>query len=289
MIRIVYLLLASFMSASVFADSENWSFVQSVGGVAVDSPFLSPGGGWVLPVRADVSGLQSVTTKPTTLNSALVCEQTGFAVDGRNIYITIVTAPTKSTPVVVFENDTPRCPWLAFGEMLPGKYSVFYRGPSEAPVSLGEVYFGEDGPADVAKIAKVIKQADKVVVFEGMWTNSRILFSSTSAKDIADFNDALSVVLSPPPSEPGPACACGPYPDGPTIRLYSGGTELVLIANQNKNPVGDSRWGRHAILIHIDREKWLKWLDARTIPAPLSNQEAYEAASARDKEGAKAR
>lgn len=241
-----------------------------------------------MPVRADVSGLQRVTTKPTTLNSALICERTEFNVEGRNIYITVVTAPAHSTPALPYANNSSRCPYIMLGEMLPGKYSVFYRGPGEAPVDLGEVSLGEDGHVDAATSAKVIRHADKIVVYAGMWTNSKVLFSSTSVKDIADFNDAISVVPPPPPKE-GPACACDPFPDGPTVRLYRGGTELVLVTNVNKSPVGHSRWGRRAVLIRIDREKWLKWFGARKIPAPLNEREAYEAGRGRSENGAEDR
>lgn len=282
--RIAFLLLALSMSVPVFAGSERWSFVQSVGGIAVDAPTLWHWG-WVLPVRADVSGLQSVTTKPTALNSALVCMRTDFAVEGRNMYLTIVTAPAPSSDAEGGQHATSRCPPLTFGEMIPGKYSVFYRGPGETPVPLGEVSFGEDGPADTAKAAKAIKQADRIVVYEGRLTDSRVLFSSTSAKDIADFNDALSVVPPPPPPKDGAVCACAPIPAGPVVRLYSGDTELVLVANINKYPFGKSRWDPHAILIHIDREKWLRWFEARNIPAPLNEHDAYEAAQAPTRRG----
>ncbi len=289
--RIAFLLLASSMSVSVLAGPENWSFVQSVGGIEIGAPFLHHWG-WVLPVRADVSGRQRVTTKPTRLDSALVCERTDVAVEGRNIYITVATEPaTRSTRALLFPDGSSRCLPVMLGEVLPGKYEVFYRGPSDTPVRLGEVSLGEDGPVDAAKIAKAIRQADKVVVFEGVSTDSKVLFNSTSVKDIAEFNDALSLAPPPPPPPKDRAvCACGPFPAGPVIRLYRGGKELVLVTNLNKNPVGQSRWGRQAILIQMDREKWLRWFDARKIPAPLSEREAaYEAARARNKKGSEAR
>jgi len=132
--RIALFLLFAFLPVSVLAGSENWSFVQSVGGLAVDTP--SHGAfGWVLPVRADVSGLVAVTAKPTTLNSALICERTDAAIEGRNIYITIVSA-------LAHPNTSSRCPPATLGEMPAGKYSIFYRGPSETPVRLGEVSIG---------------------------------------------------------------------------------------------------------------------------------------------------
>lgn len=282
--RIAFLLLASSMSVSVFAGPESWSFVQSVGGITVEAPSLLKGG-WVLPVRADVSGFHAVTVKATALNSALVCITTDVAVEGRNMYLTIVTATAQSSSALGYPNATSRCPSLGFGEMLPGKYGVFYRGPGETPMPLGEMSFGEDGPVDTANVAKVIGRVDKIVVFETQSPESKVLFSSTAVKDIAEFNDALSVALPPPPPKDGVPCACAPFPDGPAVRLYSGGTELVLVTNLNKNPVGSSRWSDHAVLILIDREKWLRWFDARHIPAPLNQQDAYEAARARSERG----
>ena len=132
--RIALCLLIASLPGSVLAGSESWSFVQSVGGLAVETPSLGTQG-WVLPVRADVSGLKSVTAKPTALNSALICERTNAAIEGRNIYITIVS--TLAHP-----NASSNCPAATLGEMSAGKYSVFYRGPSETPVRLGEVSIG---------------------------------------------------------------------------------------------------------------------------------------------------
>jgi len=132
--RIALFLLIAFLPVSVLADSESWSFVQSVGGLAIDTPTHGTHG-WVLPVRANVSGLETITAKPTTLNSALICESTNAAIEGRNIYITIVSA-------LVHPKTSSRCPPATLGEISAGKYSVFYRGPSETPVRLGEVSIG---------------------------------------------------------------------------------------------------------------------------------------------------
>jgi hypothetical protein len=132
--RIALFLLIASLPVSVLAGSESWSFVQSVGGLAVETPSHDTHG-WVLPVRVDVSGLKAVTAKPTTLNSALICERTNAAIEGSNIYITIVSA-------LAHPNTSSRCPPATLGEMTPGKYSVFYRGPSETPIRLGEVSIG---------------------------------------------------------------------------------------------------------------------------------------------------
>src|SRR5271169_1444774 len=85
------LLLCCALTASASAESDSWDFLQAVGGISVEAP-LHSASGWSLPVHANVSGLERVTTKPTTLNSALVCEQTIAKVEGQSIYLTIVPA-----------------------------------------------------------------------------------------------------------------------------------------------------------------------------------------------------
>lgn len=129
--RIALYLLIATLPVPALADSEGWSFIQSVGGLAVGTPSHSAVG-WVLPVRADLSGLKTITAKPTTLNSTLVCERTDAAIEGRNIYITIVSA-------LAHPKTSSRCPPATLGEISAGKYNVFYRGPGETPVYLGEV------------------------------------------------------------------------------------------------------------------------------------------------------
>ena len=65
----------------VTAQHRDWRFVQSVGGIGVDSPRIEGGKGGVLPVACDVSGLREFTVKPTTLNSGLVTRRVACRVD----------------------------------------------------------------------------------------------------------------------------------------------------------------------------------------------------------------
>lgn len=132
--RLGLCVLVAALPGYVLAGAESWGFVQSVGGIAVGMP--SHGAkGWVLPVRADVSGIEAITANPTTLNSGLICEETLAAVEGLDIYITITSALARP-------NNSPRCPPVALGEMPHGQYKVFYRGPDEPPVLIGEVSIG---------------------------------------------------------------------------------------------------------------------------------------------------
>src|SRR5271169_2462329 len=128
------LLLCCALTASASAESDSWDFLQAVGGISVEAP-LHSASGWSLPVHANVSGLERVTTKPTTLNSALVCEQTIAKVEGQSIYLTIV-------PVLAHANFSPRCPSAQLGNLAAGRYRVFYRGSQEQPHFLRDVSIG---------------------------------------------------------------------------------------------------------------------------------------------------
>ena len=132
--RLALYVLVAALPEYVLAGAESWEFVQSVGGIAVGMPSHGTNG-WVLPVRANVSGVEAITANPTTLNSALICEETLAAVEGPNIYITITSAPVRP-------KNSPRCPPVALGEMPRGQYNVFYRGPGELPIHIGEVPVG---------------------------------------------------------------------------------------------------------------------------------------------------
>ena len=131
MIRLTLLCLTITGCATTLAEPRTWSFVTSVGGISIQTPQRSEKG-WVLPVLANVSGIEAVTAKPTLLNSALICENTRAVVQGRSIFVTIETGLVRKGTVV-------RCPSAELGSIAPGRYQVFYRGPGESAVPLGFV------------------------------------------------------------------------------------------------------------------------------------------------------
>jgi hypothetical protein len=67
------------------AQKQNWSFVRSTGGIAVGTPQRA-GQLWVLPIEADVSGLDNVTTQAIHENSGLVCKEVRARVENHNLY-----------------------------------------------------------------------------------------------------------------------------------------------------------------------------------------------------------
>ena len=125
------LLALSAVSQSASADVASWHFVQSVGGLLIGEP-VREGGGWSLPVRADVSGLSKVTVQPTTLNSGIACLETRASVENSKIILVIVTS-------IAGPGREARCPAATLGQIAPGRYSVVYRESPGRGVSLGSV------------------------------------------------------------------------------------------------------------------------------------------------------
>ena len=60
------------------------------------------------------------------------CVRTEAVVEGREIHLTIVSGPGRG-PVATI------CPAAKLGDVAPGAYRVFYRGPNEAAVPLKDV------------------------------------------------------------------------------------------------------------------------------------------------------
>jgi hypothetical protein len=137
------------------------------------------------------------------------------------------------------------------------------------------------GSVEPAKLSALIKQANKIVVFEEPVEDATVLFSSTNVNDIAEFNKALTVVV--PSREDGFHCMCL---GSPAIRLYRGETELALISNHHGLSVRSSLWTSDAML--KDTEKWLRWFDARKLPGPRKEVEDM-ATRAKEREASYAR
>ena len=114
-------------------------------------------------------------------------------------------------------------------------------------------------PVEPAKLSALITQADKIVVLESLLDDAKVLFSSSDPKDIAEFNNALTVVVP----DGWFHCMCI---GSPAIRLYRGDTELVRITSHHGQSVRCSLWSSDAML--KDQEKWLQWFDARKMPEP---------------------
>src|ERR1700690_3400101 len=96
----------------VIGEPQGWSFIESVGGIVVGPP-VRVDHSWVLPVRSDVSGLKSITRMPTMINSGMACRSVRAEVEGRMIYLTLLT--TLAGP-----RRNAECPAALLGQVASG-------------------------------------------------------------------------------------------------------------------------------------------------------------------------
>ena len=117
---------------SIVPRDQPWSFVTAVGGMAIDAPVRTPKG-ISLPMRANVSGLETITVAPTTLNSIMACSRTRAKIGGQEIYLTIATSLARA-------GDSPRCPPARLGALRAGEYQVSYGTEGTDATPLGVIH-----------------------------------------------------------------------------------------------------------------------------------------------------
>ena len=103
--------------------------IQSVGGLRVENPVTQSDGTIFLPVICNVSGLDTITVKPTMLNSALVIKKITAKCKGDRILIQIVTC-------VVDNKHVSSTKGVDLGKPKKGLYQVEYLNPDRSTVSL---------------------------------------------------------------------------------------------------------------------------------------------------------
>ncbi|MDD5521602.1 MAG: hypothetical protein PHI84_12355 [Kiritimatiellae bacterium] len=111
---------------------QSWEMIQSVGGLRVDNPVTQTDGTIFLPVICNVSGLDTVTVKPTMLNSALVVRKIATKCRKDSIQLQIVTC-------VVDNKHTSITKGVYLGRMKKGSYLVQYLNPDGSVVKLREI------------------------------------------------------------------------------------------------------------------------------------------------------
>ena len=111
----------------------SWGFLQSVGGIRLGAPEKKENGRWVLPVVCDVSGLTTVTHKPTTMNSGLVVTRMLYQVSGSEIRISVaLNIPLRTS-------RTPRCTEITLSGINAGEYRVLYEEQNRSTHALGTI------------------------------------------------------------------------------------------------------------------------------------------------------
>jgi len=116
-----------FFPGAVAAD---WEFIQSVGGIRLGDPYIRDGH-YFVPLIANVSGSQSVTTSPTNRSTGLVCatiEGDGIGnIFGTDYWVTIYIQPESE---VALTNPSGICPDIALGRVgmgiSPPKWDVYF-------------------------------------------------------------------------------------------------------------------------------------------------------------------
>ena len=126
---LVLVLLVSFETFT--RETENWDFIQKVGGIKTGTP-LETENGFYLPVKCNVSGLDSVTIKPTTANSALSCLKIKSTINGNAIHLKVVAG------LAVLKEPNCNCKAVRVGDLKPGDYIVYYGDKSSFEHPIGK-------------------------------------------------------------------------------------------------------------------------------------------------------
>jgi hypothetical protein len=116
----------------VTSHGQSWAMVQSVGGLRVDNPVTQADGTVFLPVICNVSGLETITVKPTMLNSALVVRKIAVKCRKDKIQIQVVTC-------VVDNRHTSCTKGVDLGKLKKGTHLVEYLNPDGTTVKMREV------------------------------------------------------------------------------------------------------------------------------------------------------
>lgn len=111
--------------------SRDWNFIQTVGGIKIEDP-LETEDGFYLPIICNVSGEDSITLKPTGINSALFCLKTKTKIEGNKIYLTVITGYS------IFDELKSKCKAVRIGKLKKGKYLVYYKDKSSDKQQIGE-------------------------------------------------------------------------------------------------------------------------------------------------------
>ena len=127
---LIVVIVGCFLFFSFTQESRDWDFIQKVGGIKTEKPFETEDGLY-LPVTCNVSGTDSITNKPTELNSALVCKKIRVDHEDNKIYLTVITG------LPISSNTTCNCKAVNIGNLDNGSYDVYYKDKSSSEHQIG--------------------------------------------------------------------------------------------------------------------------------------------------------
>lgn len=105
-----------------FIQARSWQFISERGGISVGDPARLHGH-YELPVTCNVSGIETVTTRPTVVHAGLAWWRSAVHIETGRIELTVLTAKQGS------DAPSARCGPADLGHIDPGRYHVVYRDP----------------------------------------------------------------------------------------------------------------------------------------------------------------
>ncbi len=112
--------------------TRDWSFIQQTGGIRIGVP-IEKEGRKMLPIEYDVTGLTTVTCKPTTMNSGLAVRRIEATAKDRQIVIRVVTQVIEKTSKKSTEHFSD------LSGIPRGSYDVYYESAGVPEKFLGRV------------------------------------------------------------------------------------------------------------------------------------------------------
>jgi hypothetical protein len=124
-------------------------------------------------------------------------------------------------------------------------------------------------PVKPKQLYDVLDEADKIIVTEEPFEDSKILFESSDKKDIISLKNSISIKRKPFVIS---HCMCS---GSPAIYIYKDGELLTQLTNHHGYKIRLSIWTSDAEI--KDVEKWLSWFDERNMPGPRNEMEEANA------------
>lgn len=114
------------------SEGRDWQFVQQTGGMRLGEP-IEKGGKKMLPVEYDVSGLTTVTRKPTTMNSGLAVRKIKAKTQGNQLVLRIFTQLVEKSSVTGAHH------FVDLTGIPAGSYDVYYETAGDKEKLLGRI------------------------------------------------------------------------------------------------------------------------------------------------------
>jgi len=114
------------------SESRDWQFIQRTGGIRIGAP-IDREGTKVLPIEYDVSGLTTITRKPTALNSGLAVRKIEAVKKDKQIILRVFTQLVEESSI------TGSGHYADLSDIPTGSYEVFYEVAGDKEKLLGQI------------------------------------------------------------------------------------------------------------------------------------------------------